>query len=133
MVAYGDGIGNIDICALVRFHHAHRKLATVTAVRPPSRFGALVLDGERVTEFSEKPQIGEGWINGGFFVFNPGIFEYLGGDDTSLERGPLERLAADGELMSYRHDGFWQPVDTLREKQLLEQLWSSGEAPWRMW
>jgi glucose-1-phosphate cytidylyltransferase len=131
MVTYGDGIGDIDIGALVEFHRGHGRLATVTAVRPPSRFGAMVLKGDCVSEFSEKPQIGEGWINGGFFVFEPEVLDYLGGDDSSLERGPLEQLAADHQLMSYRHNGFWQPVDTLREKQLLDQLWASGAAPWR--
>lgn len=134
MVAYGDGVGNIDISALVRFHHSHGRLATVTAVRPPARFGAMSLDGDKVLEFSEKPQTGEGWINGGYFVFEPGIFAYLqGGDDSILERGPLEQLALDGQLMAYRHEGFWQPIDTLREKQFLEQLWAAGEAPWKVW
>src|SRR5690606_18846370 len=104
---------------------------TVTAVRPPARFGGLVLDGNAVGTFSEKPQTGEGWINGGFFVFEPKVFDYLDSDDTILEREPLERLAADGELMAFRHEGFWQPMDTLREKELLESLWASGHAPWR--
>jgi glucose-1-phosphate cytidylyltransferase len=129
LVTYGDGLGDVDITALVAFHRAHGRLATVTAVRPPARFGELVLDGARVQEFTEKPQTSAGWINGGFFVFEPGVFDYL--DDTSpLERGPLERLAADGQLMAFGHEGFWQPMDTLREKQLLEALWQSGEAPW---
>jgi glucose-1-phosphate cytidylyltransferase len=105
----------------------------VTAVRPPSRFGGLGLEGDRVREFSEKPQTGEGWINGGFFVFERGVFDYLTGDETILERDPLERLAADQQLMAYRHEGFWQPMDTLREKQLLESLWSGGNAPWKTW
>jgi glucose-1-phosphate cytidylyltransferase len=130
MATYGDGLGNVDITALVAAHRAHGCIATVTAVRPPARFGGLALDGDRVSEFSEKPQTGEGWINGGFFVFEPGIFDYLDGDDSVLEREPLERLAADGELMAMRHHGFWQPMDTLREKELLETLWASGEAPW---
>ncbi|RMD84189.1 MAG: glucose-1-phosphate cytidylyltransferase [Candidatus Dadabacteria bacterium] len=133
MVTYGDGVGDVDISRLVAFHHAHGKLATVTAVRPPSRFGALVLDGERVRQFSEKPQAGEGWINGGFFVFHRRFLDYLDGDDTILEREPLERLAAQGELMAYRHEGFWQPMDTLRDKQLLETLWNEGRAPWKVW
>lgn len=135
MVTYGDGIGNVDIGALVAFHASHGKLATVTAVRPPSRFGALILNGgDAVQEFSEKPQTGEGWINGGFFVFEPRVLDYLDeGDETILERRPLERLAGDGELMAYRHDGFWQPMDTLRDKQLLESLWTGGEAPWQVW
>jgi glucose-1-phosphate cytidylyltransferase len=129
MVTYGDGLGDVDITSLVAFHRAHGRLATVTAVRPPARFGALMLDGSRVREFSEKPQIGEGWINGGFFVFEPMVFDYLG-EDWSLEHQPLERLAAEGQLMAFRHEGFWQPMDTLREKQLLESLWQSGQAPW---
>ncbi len=130
MVTYGDGVGNIDILSLLDFHRAHGKLATVTAVRPPARFGGLSLDGDKVCEFSEKSQTGEGWINGGFFVFEPGVLDYLTDDQTILEREPLERLASDGELRAFRHDGFWQPMDTLREKQLLENLWQSGNAPW---
>lgn len=130
MVTYGDCLGNIDIQGLVEFHRSHKCLATVTGVRPPARFGGLVTAGDRVVEFTEKPQTGEGWINGGYFVFEPGIFDYLTGDETILERTPLELLAADGQLMVYRHEGFWQPMDTLREKNLLETLWSSGEAPW---
>lgn len=133
MVTYGDGVGDVDISALVKFHRAHGKLATVTAVRPPARFGALELDGDSVCEFTEKSQTGEGWINGGFFVFEPGVMEYLSGDDTILEREALERLAADGELRAFRHEGFWQPMDTLREKQQLERLWASGKAPWASW
>jgi len=130
MATYGDGLGTIDLSALEVFHRSHGKLATVTAVRPPARFGALVLDGPRVLEFAEKPQTREGWINGGFFVFEPDIFDLL--DEVSpLERGPLERLAAAGELRAFRHDGFWQPMDTLRDKQILEALWQSGQAPWR--
>jgi glucose-1-phosphate cytidylyltransferase len=115
---------------LVRFHRAHGKLATVTAVRPPSRFGALALDGDAVREFSEKPQAGEGWINGGFFAFEPGVIDYLADDATILEREPLERLAREGELMAFRHAGFWQPMDTLREKRSLEESWRTGRAPW---
>lgn len=133
MVTYGDGVGNIDIRRLVQFHRSHSKLATVTAVRPPARFGSLSLDGDTVREFSEKPQTDAGWINGGFFVFEPGVFDYLEGDHTILEREPLERLAAEGQLMAYRHTGFWQPMDTLRERQLLEALWQSGNAPWKSW
>ncbi len=130
MVTYGDGLADIDIGALVAFHHAHGKLATVTAVHPPSRFGAMQLNGDLVDRFSEKPQTDVGWINGGFFVFEPAVLDYITGDDTSLERDPLERLAADRQLMAYRHDGFWQPMDTLREKNLLEELWQSDHAPW---
>ena len=133
MVTYGDGLGDIDIKKLVAFHKSHGKLATVTAVRPPARFGGLVLDGERVREFSEKPQAGEGWINGGFFVFEPRALEYIADDSIPLEREPLERLTKEGQLMAYRHEGFWQPMDTLREKQLLESLWNSGRAPWKTW
>ena len=134
MVTYGDGLGTVDIQALVDFHQAHGKLATVTAVRPPARFGGLVLDGNIVSEFSEKTQTGEGWINGGFFVFEPGVFNYLeNGDQTILEREALEALANDKQLMAFRHAGFWQPMDTLREKQILDSLWSSGKAPWKIW
>ena len=133
MVTYGDGLGDVDIGSLVAFHRAHGKLATITAVRPPSRFGALLLAGDAVREFSEKPQTGEGWINGGFFVFEPPVFDYLGGDQSILEREPLERLADDGQLMAFRHTGFWQPMDTLRDKELLESLWAGGKAPWKTW
>jgi glucose-1-phosphate cytidylyltransferase len=133
MVTYGDGVGAIDIRSLVEFHKRHGKLATVTAVRPPARFGGLTLEQDAVREFSEKPQTGEGWINGGFFVFEPRVFDYLEGDESVLEREPLERLAADGQLMAFKHTGFWQPMDTLREKQLLDQLWASGKAPWKVW
>ena len=133
MATYGDGLGNVDINSLVAFHRAHGRLATVTAVRPPARFGALHLDGDAVGEFSEKPQTEAGWISGGFFVFEPGIFDYLDDDYTVLERKPLERLAADKQLMAFRHEGFWQPMDTLRDKTLLESLWSTGHAPWKVW
>ena len=134
MLTYGDGVGDVDIRRVAAFHQEHGKLATVTAVHPPSRFGCLVLDGKRVCEFSEKPQTEKDWINGGFFVFEPGVFDYLAhGDATVLERDPLDRLARDGELMAYCHTGFWQPMDTIREKQLLEALWESGKAPWKVW
>ena len=133
MVTYGDGLSNVDIKSLVQFHRTHGKLATVTAVRPPSRFGSLLLDGDAVCEFSEKPQVGEGWINGGYFVFEPSVFDYLTDDQTILEREALERLAFDKQLMAFRHPGFWQPMDTLREKQLLESLWNNGQAPWKRW
>ena len=131
MVTYGDGLGNVDIAALLAFHRAHGKLATVTAVRPPSRFGDLTIEGDAVRVFSEKPQGHEGWINGGFFVFEPGILDFIAGEDISLEREPLDRIARAGELMAFRHHGFWQPMDTLREKMLLDELWASGEAPWK--
>ena len=133
MVTYGDGLGDIDIRSLVAFHKAHGRLATVTAVRPPARFGGLILDRDAVCEFSEKPQTGEGWINGGFFVFEPGVLGYMTGDETILEREPLERLAAGKQLMAFCHGGFWQPMDTLRDKELLESLWASGKAPWKTW
>jgi glucose-1-phosphate cytidylyltransferase len=133
MVTYGDGLSDVNIRELVRFHQAHGKLATVTAVRPPARFGGLTLDGDRVAEFTEKPQAEAGWINGGFFVFEPGIFDYLGNDQTILEREPLERLAADGQLMAFKHPGFFQPMDTIRERDLLESLWAQGRAPWKNW
>ena len=133
MVSYGDGVGNINIRALLDFHRSHGKLATVTAVRPPARFGGLSLNGAMVNEFSEKPQAGEGWINGGFFVFEPGVFDYLRDDQTILERDPLERLAAGRQLMAFRHSGFWQPMDTIRERQLLDEYWEKGDAPWKVW
>jgi glucose-1-phosphate cytidylyltransferase len=129
MVTYGDGLSDVDLTALLEFHRSHGRLATVTAVRPPARFGELVLDGAEVREFAEKPQTRAGWINGGFFVFENGVLDYLDAD-SPLERGPLDRLAGDRQLMAYSHSGFWQPMDTLREKQLLEALWESGEAPW---
>ena len=130
MVTYGDGVGDIDIGALLAFHRSHGKLATVTAVRPPARFGALILEGSKVAQFSEKSQADSGWINGGFFVFEPEVLDYLADDDTILEREALELLASEGQLEAYLHDGFWQPMDTLREKQLLEDLWQTGKAPW---
>lgn len=133
MATYGDGLADIDLTALVAFHRAHGRLATVTAVRPPARFGSLVLHDGRVEEFSEKSQVQSGWINGGFFVFEPGVLDYLDGDGCILERGPLERLAEEGQLMAYQHEGYWQPMDTLREKEMLEAHWNSGRAPWRIW
>jgi len=133
MVTYGDGLGSIDIQALLDFHESHGRLATVTAVRPPSRFGALQIEGDTVKQFSEKPQVQEGWINGGYFIFEPEIFDYISDDNTILEREPMERLAAEDQLLAYRHEGFWQPMDTLREKRLLESLWQSNEAPWKVW
>lgn len=133
MCTYGDGLSDVNIGALVQFHRTHGKLATVTAVRPPARFGGLAIDGTVVREFTEKPQAEGGWINGGFFVFEPAVLDYITQDSTILERDPLEQLAADGELMAFRHDGFFQPMDTLRERDLLESLWSSGQAPWKTW
>ena len=133
LMTYGDGVANLDLKALVAFHRSHGKLATITAVRPPARFGALVLESDRVAAFAEKPQVGEGWINGGFFVLEPAVLDLIGGDDTLWEMDPLNTLAARGELMAFRHNGFWQPMDTLREKRLLEELWQSGKAPWKCW
>jgi glucose-1-phosphate cytidylyltransferase len=133
MVTYGDGVGNIDVSSLLKFHRESGKLATVTAVRPPARFGGLILEGSSVAKFSEKSQTDAGWINGGFFVFEPEVFDYMAGDDTILERETLERLAGDGQLAAYCHEDFWQPMDTLREKQMLEDLWQSGTAPWATW
>ena len=124
---------NVDINALVQFHRRHGKLATATAVRPPARFGGLVFEGDRIAEFTEKPQIGEGWINGGFFVLEPDVLEYIADDQTSWEREPIERLASEGQLMAYRHEEFWQCMDTLRDLRLLEGLWTSGKAPWKVW
>lgn len=133
LATYGDGVANVDIQRLLAFHRTHGKLATVTAVRPPARFGGLGFDGDLVTDFIEKPQIGEGWINGGFFVFEPGVADYIKGDETILEREPLERLAAERQLAAYRHEGFWQCMDTVRDVQLLNHLWQSGQAPWKVW
>jgi len=133
MATYGDGVADIDVAKLLKFHQSHGRIATVTTVRPPARFGQIHLDGDRVDRFSEKPQTGEGWINGGFFVLNREALDYIDGDETLWEREPMERLAADGQLMAFQHEGFWQPMDTLREKRLLEELWASGKAPWKIW
>ena len=130
MVTYGDGVSDVDITALLAFHRAHGRLATVTAVRPPVRFGELSIEKNRVTRFQEKPQAGEGWINGGFFVFEPGIFDFILDDSTLLEREPLEQLTQKGELMAYHHPGYWQCMDTLRDKHALEELWANNKAPW---
>ncbi len=133
MLTWGDGVSNVDLGALLKFHKSHGKLATMTAVRPPARYGHLELDGNQVVEFSEKPQTTEGWINGAFFILEPGIFDYIEGDDIMWEHAPLQNLARDGQLMAYHHDSFWQCMDTLREKHLLEELWESGRAPWKSW
>ena len=130
---YGDGVSSVNIKQSIDFHRQHGKLATVTTVRPPARFGGIKFDGDRVAEFTEKPQTGEGWINGGFFVLNGKVLEYLNGDETIWERAPLERLAQESQLMAFKHEGFWQPMDTMREKTLLEELWLSGKAPWKVW
>ncbi len=135
MMTYGDGVADVDLRALLAFHDAHGRLATVTAVQPPGRFGALEL-GEDETEvscFVEKPRGDGAWMNGGFFVLEPGVLDYIEGDATLFEEGPLGRLAADGQLAAYRHRGFWQPMDTLRDKRHLEELWESGRAPWKTW
>jgi glucose-1-phosphate cytidylyltransferase len=132
LMTYGDGVADVDIPELLRFHESHGKLATLTSVRPVSRFGVIDLEGEKVTHFLEKPQE-KGWINGGFFVLEPGVFDYLGGDSCVLEGEPLERLAADGQLMAYRHEGFFFAMDTYREYLYLNELWQSGKAPWRVW
>jgi glucose-1-phosphate cytidylyltransferase len=133
MLTWGDGVSDVNLKELLKFHRAHGKLATMTAVRPPARFGHLVFEGDRVAEFLEKPQAMEGWINGAFFVLEPGVFKYIDGDETQWEREPMERLAADGQLMAYRHSSFWQCMDTLRDRKLLEDLWQKGGAPWKVW
>ena len=133
MLTWGDGVSTVDLSRLLAFHRAHGRLITMTAVRPPARYGHMEFDGDRIREFTEKPQTAEGWINGAFFVVEPQVFDYIDGDDTQFEKEPLERLAADGELMAYKHDGFWQCMDTRRDKFVLEKLWDSGEAPWKIW
>jgi len=130
---YGDGVANIDIAAELAFHKAHGRLATVAAVQPPGRYGALEMDGEVVRGFIEKPRGDGGRINGGFFVLSPKVLDYIDGDQTPWESTPLERLATEGQLMAFEHDGFWQPMDTLRDKIHLEDLWSTGRAPWKVW
>jgi glucose-1-phosphate cytidylyltransferase len=130
---YGDGVADIDIAAAVAFHESHGGLATVSSVRSPARFGRLVFDGDRVTQFFEKPESGEGWINGGFFVLNTRAIDYIEGDDTIWERDAVERLSRAGQLFAYRHYGFWSCMDTLKEKNYLEDLWKTGEAPWKVW
>jgi glucose-1-phosphate cytidylyltransferase len=133
LLTYGDGVSNIDLKALVKFHRKCGRVATVSAVRPPARFGGLIFDGDLVARFTEKPQIGEGWINGGYLVLEPEVFHYLSSDGCSLEADALEKLAAEGQLAAFRHEGFWQCMDTLRDKRQLEALWQSGEAPWKVW
>ncbi len=130
---YGDGLSDVDIQATLKFHASHGKLATVTAVRPPGRYGALERNGAQVMAFTEKPRGDGGFINGGFFVLSPGVLDYIGGDDDPWETAPLTGIARDGQLMAFEHHGFWQPMDTLREKNLLEDLWASGQAPWKIW
>ncbi|MGW5363370.1 glucose-1-phosphate cytidylyltransferase [Actinopolymorpha pittospori] len=133
MLTWGDGVSDVNLDALLAFHRAHGKVATLTAVRPPARYGHIVTDGDQVVEFSEKPQIGEGWINGAFFVLEPEVFDYIDGDDTQFEKEPLEKLAKDGQLMAYHHHGFWQCMDTVRERHILDELWRRGDAPWKVW
>jgi glucose-1-phosphate cytidylyltransferase len=130
---YGDGLSDVDITSTIDFHRRHGKVATVTAVLPPGRYGALALDGPQVSSFVEKPRGDGGFINGGFFVLSPRCLDFIDGDDTSWESTPLARLSADGEMMAYEHRGFWQAMDTLRDKTTLEELWSSGRAPWKKW
>ena len=130
MLTYGDGVANIDIDALLKFHKSHGKMVTLTAVRPSARFGDLDFDGNRVVSFEEKPQLHEGWINGGFFVCQPELLDYIDNDNQMLEREPLERVVNDGELMAYKHEGFWHCMDTRRDHDLLESLWESGAPPW---
>lgn len=133
LLTYGDGLADVDVTAQVAQHRAEGLLATMTVVRPPARFGAALVEDSRVTRFQEKPQAEGGYINGGFFVLEPGVIDLIDGDDTSWEREPLDRLLARQQVGAWRHDGFWQPMDTLREKELLEELWASGRAPWRTW
>ncbi len=133
MLTWGDGLSDVDLNALLDFHRSHGKIATLTAVRPPARYGHLDFDGDAISRFSEKPQTAEGWINGAFFVLEPAVFDYIGGNDIVWEREPLEALARDGQLMAYRHNAFWQCMDTLREKYLIENLYQSGKAPWKVW
>ncbi|MEB3280490.1 MAG: glucose-1-phosphate cytidylyltransferase [Lyngbya sp.] len=133
MLTWGDGVSDLNLDDLLAFHRSHGKLATLTAVRPAARFGHLELDGDQIVEFSEKPQTQEGWINGAFFVLEPGVFDYIEGDDTQWEKAPLENLAKDGQLMAYKYTGYWQCMDTLRDKRRLESLWETGHAPWKTW
>ena len=132
LVTWGDGLSTVDLTALVDFHRSHGRLATLTAVRPPARFGHLEMEGDHIVEFDEKPQAGEGWINGAFFVLEPEVANYIDDDSTMFEREPLQRLAADGQLMAYKHPDFWQCMDTLRDKKLLERLWDD-KPPWKVW
>jgi glucose-1-phosphate cytidylyltransferase len=133
MLTYGDGVSNVDLNALLGLHKKCGRVVTLTAVRPPARFGGLIFNGDLIAQFAEKPQIGEGWINGGFMVMEPKIFDYIPSDFTNLEAEVLEQLAAEGQLAAYMHDEFWQCMDTLRDKKLLESLWQHGNAPWKTW
>ncbi len=133
MFTYGDGVADLDVQALLKFHRSHGKLATVTTVRSPARFGRIGFEENQITEFHEKPEASEGWINGGYFVLNSGVIDYIDGDETIWERDPVVQLAHDRQLLGYRHYGFWSCMDTLKEKNILEELWNSGKAPWRTW
>ena len=133
MFTYGDGVADVDVQAALSFHRSHGRLATVTTVRAPARFGRISFEGDQITTFHEKAEAGEGWINGGFFVLEPGVLDYIDGDETIWERDPVEKLARAGELVGYRHRGFWSCMDTLKEKNLLEDMWNAGQAPWRIW
>jgi glucose-1-phosphate cytidylyltransferase len=133
LLTYGDGVADVNLQGLIDFHNSHGRLATMTSVRSPARFGRIGFEGNQVTEFFEKPETGEGWINGGFFVLNRKALDYIDGDDTAWERDPVERLARDGQLMGFKHYGFWSCMDTLREKNYLDEMWRSGKAPWKMW
>jgi glucose-1-phosphate cytidylyltransferase len=133
MLTWGDGVSDVNLDALLKFHRSHGKLATVTAVRPPARYGYMEFNESKVTKFSEKPQAAEGWINGAFFVLEPQVLDYIDGDETMFEHAPMERLAADGQLMAYKHGSFWQCMDTLRDKHVLQKLWDSGNPPWKTW
>lgn len=133
MVTYGDGVSNVDLHELLATHEKNKRIVTLTAVRPPARFGGLIFDGDLIAQFTEKPQVGEGWINGGFMVMEPQVFDYIPFDSTNLEADVLEKLASEGQLAAYRHYDFWQCMDTLRDKKLLETLWRQGEAPWKSW
>ena len=130
---YGDGVGDVDISELIATHRLHNRLSTITATQPPGRFGALRIDGDRIAGFQEKPQGDGGWINGGFFVLSPKVIDYITDDTTVWEKEPLEKLAQAGQMKAFVHNGFWQPMDTLRDKMLLEELWASGKAPWKVW
>lgn len=130
---YGDGVSDVNINDLIEFHYRHKNMATLTAVQPPGRYGALRIDNERVLEFQEKPQGDGGWINGGYFVLEPAVLDYINGDETIWEKDPVETLASEGKLSAYKHDGFWLPMDTLRDKHRLDEYWSSGQAPWKVW
>ncbi len=133
MLTYGDGVSNVNIPELLKFHQAQSKKVTLTAVRPPARFGQMLIEDGRVVQFQEKPQLGEGWINGGFFIIEPGVDALIPGDQSSWEYDTLERLAADGQVAAYQHDDFWQCMDTMRDVLLLEKLWGEGKAPWKLW